>query len=165
MNIIEKLRFIKSYQLESFNDYPQEAVDNAKRALERNRELNNKCATIIGKRRANQISNKENLSIDVIKRTFSYLSRAKTYSDGDADSCGVISYNMWGGDAMLRWTENKLEELNLSKYNFVLPTPSSDDTEDKFISRCMRNNKMKEEFPNYEQRVGVCYSQWENRNK
>jgi hypothetical protein len=163
MNPIEKLKFIKNIKLETYNDYPQGASDNAKNALEKNAELGNKCATRVGKIRANQLMNRENISIDIIKRTFSFLSRAQVYSNGEPDSCGVISYNMWGGDVMLRWCENKLDELNLSKYFFVLPTPSTDDTEEKFISRCMRNNKMKIEFPESTQRTAVCYSQWTKR--
>lgn len=165
MNPIEKLKFIKSFYLETYNDYPKQASENARIARDRNEELNNKCATRIGKIRATQLINRENLSIDTIKRTFSYLSRAKVYANGDPNECGSISYNLWGGDEMLRWCENKLDELNLNKYNFILPTPSSDDTEEKFISRCMGSNKMVDEFPDNSQRAAICYSQWKNRKK
>ena len=167
MNPVEKLKFIKNFLLQSYNDYPQEAVDIAKGAIQRNLDNNNKCGTLVGKRRAQQIANREPLSIDTIKRIFSYISRATPdfEQQDDPNSCASISFGLWGGRPMGRWAENKLDELNLSKYNFVLPTPTSDDTEEKFISRCMGSKKMNDEFPDAGQRAAVCYSQWGNRKK
>jgi hypothetical protein len=52
------------------------------------------------------------LSLDTIKRTYSFLSRAKTYyKPSDEKACGTISYLLWGGDAMLSWCEKKLKQL------------------------------------------------------
>jgi hypothetical protein len=96
---------------ESYNDYPQVVKDNAQRAINTNEELGNKCATQVGKVRAQQLVSGENLSLETIKRTYSYLSRAKEYDNNDWESCGTISYNLWGGDEMLSWTERKLESL------------------------------------------------------
>jgi len=160
MNPIQKLKLIKEFLLEGYNDYPQAASDNARIARDRNEKLGNPCATRVGKIRATQLINRENLTIDTIKRTFSYLSRAKAYVNSDPNSCGNISYNLWGGDEMLRWTENKLDELNLNKYDFVLPTPNSRESETEFIARCMDSRKMKIEFPEIPQRTAVCYGQW-----
>jgi hypothetical protein len=54
--------------------------------------------------------------METIKRTYSYLSRGKEYyNPKDTKACGTISYLLWGGDEMLRWTERKLEELELRK--------------------------------------------------
>jgi hypothetical protein len=59
---------------------------------------------------------RENLSIETIKRTYSYLSRAKEYYDPKkTEACGTISYLLWGGDEMLAYTERKLEQLELNK--------------------------------------------------
>jgi len=102
---------------QTFRDYPQSAVNTAKRALEYTKENPNDCATQVGKVRANQIANKEPLSYDTVKRTFSFLSRAKTYDTGsfeDEDGnpvCGSISYAYWGGDSMRRWAERKINEI------------------------------------------------------
>ena len=92
------------------NDYPQAAVDNAIRGMQLNDQVNNKCATLVGKARANQLANRENLSIETIQRTYSFLSRAKEYyNPDDTEACGTISYLLWGGDEMLRWSENMLK--------------------------------------------------------
>ena len=39
-----------------------------------------------------------------------------------------------------------------------LPTPSQDESQDDFISRCMA--AISEEYPDEKQRAGVCYSRW-----
>lgn len=46
-----------------------------------------------------------------------------------------------------------------------LPTPKKDEEESNFISRCMSNDTMKDEFPDQKKRNAVCYRQWkENKN-
>jgi hypothetical protein len=43
---------------------------------------------------------------------FSYLSRAEVYYDkGDTESCGYISYLLWGGKSAKSWAESKLNSL------------------------------------------------------
>lgn len=99
-------------ELETYNDYPQAVVNNAKRGIELNKKVNNKCATLVGKNRARQLVAKEKLSVSTIKRLYSYLSRAEEYYDeGDSKACGTISYLLWGGKAAKRWAESKLKEL------------------------------------------------------
>jgi antitoxin component of RelBE/YafQ-DinJ toxin-antitoxin module len=99
---------------ESYSDYPEAVRNNAKRGIELNAKVNNNCATQIGKVRAQQLANGENISIETIKRMYSYLSRAETYyNPDDTEACGTISYLLWGGLAAKRWSESKLKELNL----------------------------------------------------
>jgi hypothetical protein len=103
---------IKEYFAESFNDYPDAVSNNAKRGIELNEKVNNKCATQVGKVRAQQLSQKQKVTIETIKRMYSYLSRAEVYYEkGDTKSCGYISYLLWGGLAGKRWAESKLKEL------------------------------------------------------
>jgi len=45
-----------------------------------------------------------------------------------------------------------------------IPTPSEEEKEQEFISRCMGNDTMLKEYPDQKQRSGICYSQWEARN-
>jgi HK97 family phage prohead protease len=98
---------------QSFNDYPKAARENAKRGIELNKAVGNKCATAVGKLRASQISQGKNLTIEILKRTYSYLSRAGEYYDpSDTKACGTISYLLWGGKPMLSYCERKLKELN-----------------------------------------------------
>jgi len=102
----------KKIELETYNDYPQAVSNNAKRGIELNEKVNNKCATQVGKIRAQQLAQKENISLQTLKRMYSYLSRAQEYYDeGDTKACGTISYLLWGGKAGLRWSESKLKEL------------------------------------------------------
>ena len=102
----------KKITLETYKDYPAGVSNNAKRGIELNEKVNNKCATQVGKIRAQQLANKENISLETIKRMYSYLSRAGEYYDeGDTKACGTISYLLWGGKAGLRWAESKLKEL------------------------------------------------------
>ena len=108
----EILSIVKEEELESYSDYPSAVKNNAKRGIELNEKVNNKCATSIGKIRARQISKGEKLSVSVIKRMYSYLSRAEEYYDeSDSKACGTISYLLWGGKAGKRWAESKLREL------------------------------------------------------
>ena len=108
----------KRTELETFNDYPDAVSNNAKRGIDLNKKVNNKCATQVGKIRAQQLAQKENISLSTLKRMYSYLSRAQEfYDEGDKEACGTISYLLWGGKAGLRWSESKLKklgEINLS---------------------------------------------------
>ena len=101
----------KRTELETYSDYPTSVRNNAKRGIELNKKVNNKCATQVGKVRAQQLAKGEPISKETIKRMYSYLSRAQEYYDeGDTTSCGYISYLLWGGKSALRWAESKLKE-------------------------------------------------------
>jgi hypothetical protein len=114
-NVIKKdLRYKKKERIlmESYADYGDSIRNNAKRGIELNEKVNNKCATQVGKVRAQQLANGEPISLDTIKRMYSYLSRAETYYDeSDTTACGTISYLLWGGKSALSWSRNKLREL------------------------------------------------------
>ena len=84
--------------------------NNARRGIELNEKQGNKCATQVGKVRAQQLANGEKVSMDTIKRMYSYLSRAEVYYDqGDPEDCGYISYLLWGGKAAKDWAESKIK--------------------------------------------------------
>ena len=112
--LIEQIKeVLLKYELESYNDYPDSVSNNAKRGIELNEKNNNKCATQVGKVRAQQLANKEPISLETIKRMYSYLSRAKEYyNENDTEACGTISYLLWGGESALNWSESKLKQLN-----------------------------------------------------
>ena len=102
----------KKLELESYRDYPDSVANNAKKGIELNEKQGNKCATQVGKVRAQQLAQKQPLSVATIKRMYSYLSRAQEYYDeGDTTACGYISYMLWGGLSAKRWAESKLKEL------------------------------------------------------
>ena len=100
--------------LESYGGYPESAVNNAKRGIELNEKVGNRCATQVGKVRAQQIAKgSTKFTLPTLKRIYSYLSRAETYYDsGNSEACGTISYLLWGGKSMLTWVTSKLKGLN-----------------------------------------------------
>ena len=90
---------------------PQGVRNNARRGIELNGKVGNRCATQVGKVRAQQLAKGEGLSFDTVKRMYSYLSRAEEYYDeSDTTACGTISYLLWGGKAGLAWARNVLRE-------------------------------------------------------
>jgi len=100
------------------NDYPESAVSAAKRGIELNKENNMKCATQVGKVRAQQLVNGEKLSLDTIQRMRSFLIRQKGNYElatkrKDYTACGYISYLLWGGEAALPWAEKKLRQAGM----------------------------------------------------
>jgi hypothetical protein len=113
-HLVNELKQILSGQeLESYSDYPKSVSNNAKRGIELNEKVNNKCATQVGKVRATQLAQGKPVSVETIKRMFSYLSRAEVYYDkGDTESCGYISYLLWGGKSAKSWAESKLKQLD-----------------------------------------------------
>jgi hypothetical protein len=98
--------------MESYTDYPEAVRNNAKRGIELNEKGGNKCATQVGKIRAQQLADGKPVSVETISRMYSYLSRAEAYYDeSDTEACGTISFLLWGGLAAKRWSESKLKEL------------------------------------------------------
>jgi len=102
----------KKMVLESYSDYPGSVSNNAKRGLKLNEEVNNKCATQVGKVRAQQLAQGKPISKETIKRMYSYLSRAEAYyKPEDKEACGTISFLLWGGKSAKTWAEAKLKQL------------------------------------------------------
>ena len=104
-----------------WNNYPKAATDNAARALKHRDDNGTDCGTAVGWTRANQLANRETISDETLVRTYSFLSRAKTYDQGnftDSDGneiCGSIMYAAWGGDEMLRWAKRTIEQMKQDK--------------------------------------------------
>jgi hypothetical protein len=112
---LDKIKAIllgKEVEMQSYSDYPDSIKNNAKRGIELNDAVENSCATQVGKIRAQQLANGEPISLETIKRMYSYLSRAEAfYDENDTKACGTISYLLWGGLAAKNWSESKLKEL------------------------------------------------------
>tara|TARA_R110000803_G_scaffold97074_1_gene165214 strand:- start:36 stop:1340 length:1305 start_codon:yes stop_codon:yes gene_type:complete len=104
-----------------WTDYPKAAKDNAARALKHREENGTDCGTPVGWARANQLSKGEAISDETLIRTYSFLSRAKTYDQGDfTDSdgneiCGSIMFAAWGGDEMRDWAKRTIEKMKEDK--------------------------------------------------
>ena len=102
----------EEYKQESYSDYPKSVRENAEKAKEINESFNNPCATLVGKNRANDLIAGRGLSLDIVKKTFAYLSRAYEYVTGDyidekdKPICGDISFALWGGDIKVSKVED-----------------------------------------------------------
>lgn len=99
-------------KLESYNDYPEQAKENAKIAI-RYAEENGwgDCGTAVGKQRANQLAKGEAISEDTIARMAAF-ERHRQNSDKElGDGCGRLMWLAWGGDAGVEWAQRKLEQI------------------------------------------------------
>jgi hypothetical protein len=98
---------------DSFTDYPQSAVDNAKRAL-KYAEQNGwgSCGTAVGKIRANQLANKEPISRDTIARMASFKRHQQNKDVPYGDGCGGLMWDAWGGTEGIEWAIRKLDQID-----------------------------------------------------
>lgn len=100
---------------QSYSDYPEAVKNNARRVLKYVDEFGwGTCGTPVGKQRANDLANGRPISLDVLKRMFSYLSRHEVdlqTSSSYEDGCGRLMYDAWGGKEALVWSRNKIKEL------------------------------------------------------
>jgi len=116
--IYNHLAKVKSYvtqsqNFESYNDYPEQAKENAKIALRWAEENGwGECGTSVGKARANQLANGEPISRDTIARMAGF-ERHRQNSDKElGDGCGRLMWLAWGGDAGIEWAARKLEQID-----------------------------------------------------
>jgi len=101
--------------MESVSDYPESVSNNAKAVLKYVEENGwGSCGTSVGKIRANQLAKGEPISLDTVKRMYSYLSRHEKdleSSKGYGDGCGKLMYDSWGGKSALSWAKSKLNDF------------------------------------------------------
>ena len=97
---------------ETYNDYPQSATNNAKRALKYKEENGSSCGTNVGWTRANQLAKREKLSRSTIARMASFK-RHQQHKDVPYDEgCGGIMWDAWGGTSGVEWAIKKLEQID-----------------------------------------------------
>ncbi len=100
------------YAEETYDDYPQAATTNAKRAIKYKEENGSDCGTGVGWTRARQLANREKLSRSTIARMASFK-RHQQHKDVPYDEgCGGIMWDAWGGDAGVEWAIRKLEQID-----------------------------------------------------
>ena len=107
------------YAEETYNDYPEAATNNAKRAIKYKEENGSSCGTIVGWTRARQLANRESLTRRTIARMASFK-RHQQHKDVPYDEgCGGIMWDAWGGDAGVNWAIRKLEQIEKNKENMA----------------------------------------------
>ena len=98
---------------ETYNDYPESASNNAKRALKWAEENGwGECGTAVGKARANQLANKENISRDTIARMASFKRHQQNKDVPYSEGCGGLVWDAWGGTSGIEWAINKLKQID-----------------------------------------------------
>ena len=117
---------------DSYSDYPDSVKNNAKAVLKYVEENGwGSCGTEVGKIRANQLAKGEPISLETVKRMYSYLSRHEVdleSSKGYGDGCGKLMYDSWGGKSALSWAKSKINQAEkMSKQYFQI------DSEEKRI--------------------------------
>jgi len=91
-----------------YKNYPAKATKNAVEGYILNL-MKGSCKNATGVKTAMKLMNREVLNEKFVKKIYSYLKRAKVYV-GEKDRCGYISYQLWGGNEMLKWCEQKLKK-------------------------------------------------------
>ncbi len=123
-----ELSEMEDYDLEdSYNDYPEAAKNNAKRALKWKEEKGSSCGTPVGWARANQLANGENISEDTINRMASFNRHRQNKDVPYDEGCGGIMWDAWGGDEGIDWAIRKAESIRNEKLEIELAAGTSFD--------------------------------------
>ena len=110
----------KTHEFQSYNDYPQAATDAACKVLRWIEEYGRDEVdgmTQVGLARANQLCNKEPISIDTISRMASFArhkqnSKISPEFEGTPwKDRGYVAWLGWGDDEGIEWAQRKLEQL------------------------------------------------------
>ena len=104
--------FKGSVELESYNDYPQGAKNNAKRAIAFKEKNGSKCGTQVGWVRARQLADKKNITRDTIARMASFKRHQQHKDVPYSEGCGGLMWDAWGGSAGINWAISKLKQID-----------------------------------------------------
>jgi hypothetical protein len=99
--------------VDSYNDYPEAAVNNARRAVEyASKNGWGSCGTAVGKARANQLAKRENITRDTIARMASFKRHQQNKDVPYDEGCGGLMWDAWGGTEGVEWAIRKLEQID-----------------------------------------------------
>jgi len=110
--LLEALASATDVELETYNDYPQAAKNNAKRAIEYKKKNGSSCGTSVGWTRAGQLARGEKLSRSTIARMASFKRHQKNKDVPYSEGCGGIMWDAWGGSAGVNWAISKLKKID-----------------------------------------------------
>ena len=107
-------------KLESYNDYPDSASNNAKKVLKWRDEHGDevKGMTATGWRRANQLAKKQKISRDTIARMASFKRHEKNskvapeFKSTPWKDNGRVAWLGWGGTSGINWATKKLKSID-----------------------------------------------------
>ena len=144
---------LENYEFESFNDYPESAVNAAKRALKwKDEHPDNDCGTRVGWARANQLADRRNISEDTIARMASFARHLQYKDVPYSEGCGGLMVDAWGGQAGIEWAKGKLERIRASKVSLssekiidALPIKEQENIFKRLSDRGTYESKLKKE--------------------
>ena len=112
--ILEQIKDMLSedVELKSYSDYPQEAVNNAKRAIKWKEDNGSDCGTQVGWTRAGQLSRNEKISRSTISKMASFKRHQQHKDVPYSEGCGGLMWDAWGGSAGVNWAISKLKEID-----------------------------------------------------
>ena len=110
-DVLEKLEDI-SIKLESYNDYPQSATNNAKKARKWKEENGSDCGTRVGWTRSAQLADRKKISRDTIARMASFKRHQQHKDVPYSEGCGGLMWDAWGGTSGIEWAINKLKQID-----------------------------------------------------
>lgn len=96
----------------TYNDYPESASNNAKKALKWKEENGSDCGTPVGWARANQLATREKLSRDTIARMASFKRHQQWKDVPYSEGCGGLMWDAWGGTSGIEWAIRKLDQID-----------------------------------------------------
>jgi hypothetical protein len=100
---------------ETYNDYPQSARNNAKRAIKYKEENGSSCGTKVGWTRARQLANGDKIYLNTIKRMASFKRHQQHRNIPYSEGCGGIMWDAWGGSSGVNWAISKVKQIEKSK--------------------------------------------------
>ena len=98
--------------LESYNDYPASASNNAKKAIKYKEENGSSCGTKVGWTRARQLADKKKISRETIARMASFKRHQQNKDVPYSEGCGGIMWDAWGGGSGIEWAIRKLKQID-----------------------------------------------------
>ena len=110
---------------DSYTDYPDSAVNNARKALEWRDKYPNEIqgGSRVGWTRANQLANRRPITEETIARMASFA-RHRQNSEVDADKkdkpwtdAGYVAWLIWGGTSGIEWAQRKLDSIRREQRN------------------------------------------------
>jgi len=183
--IEQEFMIFKKQKFETYDDYPQSARNNACRAIKWAEENGwGSCGTDVGKQRAHQLCNGENISEETIARMAAFERHRQNSKTPYGEGCGKLMWDAWGGSEGVEWAQRKLDQIRRSKEEMDIDTSNlppyvsyatgetitkeigmvkvrSGETEDEYISRCIP--VIIGEGYLQDQAAAICYSDWRKR--
>jgi hypothetical protein len=98
------------FSQQKFYKAPEYVAEKACQAIRENEKRGNPAGTQVGKVRAQQLCQRQEITLETVKRMKSFLERAATYNTGNWDDNGTIAYGLWGGPDALTWVDKILRQ-------------------------------------------------------